>query len=76
MTANDKKRLAEQAMNEWSRLAFENARTDAAVNDLLEEIAGDKYSDYEELDNPIWTIINRLDTAELFDFLERCESIG
>lgn len=76
MTANDKKALAEKAMNEWCRLAFENARTDAEVNDLLQEIAGDKYDDYEELDDPIWTIINRLDNAELFDFLERCEAIG
>jgi hypothetical protein len=75
MTEENKKELAEKAMNEWCRLAFENARTDAEVNDLLQEIAGDKYDDYEELDDPIWTIINRLNTAELFSFLEGCEGI-
>lgn len=76
MTANDKKALAEKAMETWIELAYKNSRTDALVNELLEQIAGDKYNDYEELDDPIWTIINRLDTAELFTFLECCEGIN
>lgn len=65
----------EKAMERWSELAFRNCSTDMQVNDLLERIAGDKYNDYDELDNPIWEIINRLDNEELDTFLIGCKLI-
>lgn len=65
----------QEAFKRWQELAYRNCETDFRVNDLLEEIAGEKYSDYEELDNPIVEIINRLDDQELNDFLHGCEII-
>lgn len=69
------KALAEMALNRWQELAFRNCSTDILVNDLLQRIAGEKYDDYEELDNPIVTIIYRLTTDELIDFLSGCKHI-
>ena len=66
---------AEAAFWHWQRLAYKDAESDYQVNDLLEEIAGEKYSDYEELDNPIWEIIQRLDEAELDAFIDGCLQI-
>lgn len=65
----------QEALKRWQELADRNCETDFKVNDLLEKIAGEKYSDYEELDNPIVEIINRLDDQELNDFLYGCEII-
>lgn len=65
----------QEAFKRWQELAYRNCETDFRVNDLLEEIAGEKYCDYEELDNPIVEIINRLDDQELNDFLHGCEII-
>lgn len=66
---------AEEAFWHWQRLAYKNAETDYQVNDLLQTIAAEKYDDYEELDNPIWEIIQRLDEAELDAFIDGCLQI-
>lgn len=62
----------QRAFERWQELAYRNCETDFRVNDLLEQIAGDKYNDYDELDNPIVEIINRLDEDELDSFLCGC----
>lgn len=66
---------AEEAFTIWQELAFRSVRTDAEVNDLLQEIAGEKYNDYDELDDPIWEIINRLTEEELDEFIRRSDLI-
>ncbi len=63
----------ENAMEAWAELAFLNGRTDAKVNDLLEEIAGEKY--IEDEDDPIYLTIRNLTNAERRRFLEGCDAI-
>ena len=72
-TKNEK---AELALYRWSFLAFKNGRTDAKVNDLLEDIAGDKYLTSETSDDPIWETIQALDEEELDEFLAGCDDIA
>ena len=67
--------LRKKAFDTWAELAYKDAESDYQVNKLLEEIAGPKYNIYETSDDPIFNIINSLNTAELFDFLEGCEGI-
>ena len=69
------KPTTENALNAWAELAFKDMRTDSAVNDLLEKIAGSKYLTSEEDDDPIWTTINNLTNAERRRFLKGCERI-
>ena len=35
----------QRAFERWQELAYRNCETDFRVNDLLEQIAGDKYND-------------------------------
>ena len=69
------KPTTENALNAWEELAYLNGRTDSAVNDLLEEIAGDKYLTFEEDDDPIYMTIHNLTNAERRRFLEGCKEI-
>lgn len=70
-----RKTLADMAFEQWQELAYRNCSTDIMVNDLLERIAGEKYSDYADLDDPIVTILNRLNIEELCDFISGCRTI-
>lgn len=63
------------AMEAWSELAMKNDRTDAAVNNLLEEIAGSKYLTGEQDDDPIYHTIENLTDMERRVFLDGCEEI-
>jgi hypothetical protein len=63
----------EKAMEAWEKLAFKNDKTDSAVNDLLEKIAGDKY--ITEGDDPIVETIESLTSEEVAAFLKGCEEI-
>lgn len=67
--------LRKKAFDKWAELAYRDAASDCAVNKLLEEIAGPKYDNYDEYDDPIFDIIQTLDADELFRFLEGCEGI-
>ncbi|WP_026664845.1 hypothetical protein [Butyrivibrio sp. FC2001] len=69
------KPTTQSALEAWEELAFKNMRTDSAVNDLLEEIAGSKYLTSEEDDDPIWTTIRNLTNSERRRFLKGCERI-
>ena len=64
-----------RAIEAWAELAFMNGRTDAAVNDLLEEIAGSKYLTSEQDDDPIWHTITNLTNSERRRFLAGCDRI-
>ena len=68
----------EEAMKAWCELATgENCtmKTDYAVNEWLEEVAGKKYQAYEKLDDPIWQIIGNLTNSERRRFIAGCERI-
>ena len=68
----------EEAMKAWCELATgENCtmKTDFAVNEWLEEVAGKKYQAYEKLDDPIWQIIGNLTNSERRRFIAGCERI-
>lgn len=68
----------EEAMKAWCELAIgENCtmKTDFAVNEWLEEVAGKKYQAYEKLDDPIWQIIGNLTNSERRRFIAGCERI-
>lgn len=75
MTENRITEKKTRALERWQELAFRNCETDWAVNSLLEDIAGEKYDDYDELDDPIVEIIDRLDEDELDTFLSECDKI-
>lgn len=66
---------AEEVLNEWADLAYRDCRTDAAVNDLLEEVAGPKYLDNDISDNPIWETIQSLSEEEADAFMSGCGRI-
>lgn len=67
-----KRDLKEEAMEAWWELASANTKTDIAVNDWLEEVAGDKYFDGP---NGIWTTIINLTNSECRRFLTGCQMI-
>lgn len=69
------KDLREQALEAWSELAFRNAKTDGQVNDLLEDIAGEKYLTSDESDDPIWETICSLTDEEIEIFMTGCKEI-
>jgi len=61
------------ALEIWGVLACYNSKTDLMVNDLLEEIAGEKY--VVDDDDPIYTTIKNLSEEERQAFIEGCEKI-
>lgn len=63
----------QKALDRWAELAFKNGRTDRAVNNLLEEIAGSKY--VEDGDDPIVETIQNLTDDELDEFIDECDDI-
>lgn len=68
----------EEAMSWWAELAVGencNMKTDFAVNDWLEEVAGKKYQAYDRLDDPIWEIIGNLTNSERRRFIAGCQRI-
>ncbi len=75
MTENRITEKKTRALQRWQELAFRNCETDWAVNELLERIAGEKYDDYEELDDPIVEIIDRLTEEELDAFIAEAKKI-
>ncbi len=72
---SDRQKRNEKALEKWEALAYKNGWTDALVNDLLEDIAGDKYRTSENSDDPIWETIQALDDKEIEEFLRGCEDI-
>ena len=75
MTAQRREEANQEALDRWAELACYNGATDAAVNDLLEEIAGEKYEKYEDYEDPIWEIIRSLSDEELDEFIDGCDYI-
>ena len=69
------KPTTENAFEAWAELAYKNSKTDLAVNNLLEEIAGSKYLTDDDDDDPIYTTIQNLTNAERRSFLQGCEKI-
>ena len=69
--------LREKALNLWANLAFYNGRSDAFVNDLLENIAGNKYmydakQGYrEKSESPIDDTFINLTNSELRRFMRQ-----
>lgn len=66
---------ADKAMEAWQELAFLNGKTDAAVNDLLEKVAGAKYKDSAYDSDPIYHTIQELSFEERRRFLAGCDRI-
>ena len=73
---SNRQKRNEKALEKWEALAYKNGWTDALVNDLLEDIAGDKYRTSENSDDPIWETIQALDDKEIEEFLRGCEDIA
>lgn len=67
--------LRNEAMEAWAKCFEYGNKIDYAINDLLEEIAGPKYSIYEQDDDPIWTIIGSLTASECRAFISGVEKI-
>ena len=65
----------ENAMVAWEELALLDMDTDREVNDLLEEIAGEKYRTLEDTNDPIYLTIYALTNSERRRFLKGCEKI-
>ena len=68
----------EEAMNWWAELAIGDnctMKTDIAVNEWLEEIAGKRYEIYDQLEDQIWGIIGSLTNSERRRFIEGCQRI-
>jgi hypothetical protein len=59
----------------WLELAYRCTDTDYEVNDLLKELAGDKYLTHDEDDNQIYNTIYSLDFDELREFIRGCIDI-
>lgn len=68
-------KLRNKAMDAWSKCLEYDNKIDFAINDLLEKIAGRKYDIYEHDDDPIWTIIGSLTSAECRAFISGVEKI-
>lgn len=73
MTTNE---LKTKAFDKWVELIERDAEADYKVNDLLQSLTGYTEEQYNELDDPIYEIINNwLSDEALLLFLEGCEKI-
>lgn len=63
------------ALEAWSQCLDHNTAIDAKINGLLEDIAGNRYSIYEQDDDPIYTIIGSLTASERRKFIKGVEAI-
>ena len=69
----DKTRI--QAFNAWSKCLEYNTSIDIEINDLLENIAGNRYNIYYSDDDPIWTILGSLTASERRRFIKGVDLI-
>lgn len=73
MTTNE---LRTKAFDKWAELIERDAEADYKVNNLLQNLTGYTPEQYDELDDPIYEIINNwLSDEALLLFLEGCEKI-
>ena len=65
--------MKEKALNLWCILAEYNMKSDFFVNDLLEDIAGEKYMTENKSDDPIVDTIRNLTNSECRKFIQQAE---
>lgn len=63
------------ALEAWSQCLNHNMAIDFEINELLEDIAGNRYSIYEQDDDPIYTIIGCLTASERRRFIKGVKEI-